>query len=314
MHIGSLPVWNYSNAELIETRKVFGIRRHLYKLPDLVRIHNLDSPVYFYHYEPEIVRKDPSVKRGLVISYPLLGGKMITDSDGKHVFKDAISQLVAYYCTLTMKSHSIVVATNNKAILDPRYSPSDVKLELDNVLINHRQVHDFIINSGYFETVNLKKVHHVGMSLGALTAILVVAATQWYSSLTAIVGGAPMSQIMGYSKEDIVKNYFEGAMWNMDLTKEELLKQIEVSLKNMDTEEAIKLIDKDKIRLVLALLDDSVPNHIFKKDVPNTGFQLKKFAGNPKTSVFPTSHRGTILAIPYLFWTIGKHIKKHGGI
>lgn len=314
MDIRPLPSWSYRNAELVETRNVFGVRRHLYKLPDAVRIHEVNSPVYFYHYEPSSVRKDRSLKKGLVISYPLLGGKMVFKDDGTSEFKDKLSQFVAYYCTQVHGANSIVVATDNKAIFNPSYTPHDIKMELENVVLNHKQVHDFIKNSGWFENIDVTKVHHIGMSLGALTSILVVAFTQWYNSLSAVVGGAPLADIMAYSEERLVKDYFEGAMWNMDLTREKLIKKLQEKLGTIDTEEAIQMIETDKLRLVVALFDDSVPNNIFKKDEPNTGFNLAKLAGNPKTHKFPLTHKGTILAIPYLLWTIGNHMKKHGGI
>jgi hypothetical protein len=301
-----LPKWDYNRAELVETKKIYGLMRYLYKLPDVVKIHNVDSPVFFYRYEP----KQLTSPRGVFISYPILGGELICRS-GKYKFDGGEeAQIAAWYGTKVLGMHSIVVVTDNTILFKPEYNPSDIRLEIENIYLNHLQVRDFLMNSGWFENMDWEDLHHVGISLGALTAIIMAGLSQKYSTVSAIIGGAPLSEIFGYSQEQPVKNYFTGAMWNFDKSKEELINWLEKDLKIFDTHEAVAMLNRERVYLVLGLFDNSVPNNILKPQEPKTGFKLKEFAHNPKTDIFPTNHAGIVAALPIWLPRLTSHIKK----
>jgi len=294
----TLPEWDYTKAELIEEVRMWGVKRYLYKLPDAMQIHGTDSPIYFYHYEPvacELLKQ----KRSLVISYPILGGKMEI-TNGKSKFKDPASHFGAWFCATALQRNGIVVATNNQLIFQAGFTPQDVYLELQNVVYNHIQVHDFLINSGKFPKVNTTKFHHFGISLGALTAVAVAGITGRYKSLTAIMGGAPLSKVIAYSREKSVKDYFELAMINLHKTREELIADMDETFAEVDTYNAAQNIETDKVFLVLALFDDSVPNNILRPNEPKTGYILKEQLGDPKTDYYPTTHY--IMVGMVLFW------------
>jgi hypothetical protein len=301
-----LPKWDYNQAQLIETQDIHGIVRRLYKLPDIVQIHSQDSPVFFYHYEP----KNITSQRGIFISYAVLGGELKYENNKYKFVGGEEAQYMAWYGTKVLGMHSIVVVTDNNLLFNPLLNPNGVRLEIMNVYFNHLQMQDFLMNSGLFKTMDWEDVHHVGMSLGALTAIIVAGLSQRYATLTAVVGGAPFSEIFAYSDEQPVKDYFTGAMKNFNKTREELITWLEKGLKVFDTHEASALLKKERIYLVLGLFDDAVPNNLLRPKVPKTGFKLKKFANDPKTDVFPTNHRGIILGVPIWLPRMSMHIKK----
>jgi hypothetical protein len=304
--IPALPKWDYNEAELLETKKFQGVTRHLYKLPDIVKIHDIDSPVYFYHYEPI----DTKSKKSIFISYPILGGKLVHHNGGYKFEGGETAQVAAWYGTKILGMHSIVVVTDNTILFNPLYDPSNMRLELENVYLNHMQMQDFLKNSGWFEKMDWNDVHHFGISLGALTAITVAGLSKVYSTVTAVVGGAPLSDIFAYSQEQPVKDYFIGAMWNFDKTKQELMDWLERDLKIFDTHEAIQMIATERIYLVLALFDDAVPNNVLKPNEPRTGFKLQQFAHYPQTDMFPTNHPGIVAGAPVWIPRMTAHIKK----
>jgi hypothetical protein len=302
----AIPAWNYNEAELLETTRILGVKRTLYKLPDVMQIHGIESSVYFYHYEP-LASEKFNKKQPVFISYPILGGKMKI-TNGKSKFVDPASHSGAWFAATVLQMNAILVATDNKLMFQPTYKPEDVCLELKNIIYNHIQIHDFIINSIRFHYLDCSRFHHFGISLGAITATVVAGITQRYSTLTAVMSGASIADIMAHSQEKSVKEFFQQAMLNLGKTADELHTWLTQALQEIDTASVASTIDKHKVFLVLAMFDDTVPNNVLKSKEPKTGFKLKELMGNPKTDLYPTDHYIMIGMIPFWLPRMVKHI------
>lgn len=291
----------YDEIKLLYTEKLLlGVVRSFYEIEDQDPINGKISNIYFYHYATNKMKKSDKTFP-VVICYPIKGGK-IKNENGKKIFSDPIASWNAYMAALILRYNSIIVATDNKILLDPTLSPDDFNMEIKNIYLNHSYIHQLLKQKKMFPNVNTNNIHHIGVSLGSLTCIIVVNLLKQnnisdFRSMSCILAGTPISKILSESSETV--SYWEKICENFNKTKQEMIQWMEESL-IYDIDNSAKELKKykNRILLIIALFDKSVPNNILKPKQVKTGFNLWRLLDKPFTLWSPLGHCTSALLYP----------------
>ncbi len=138
--------------------------------------------------------------------------------------------------------------------------------------------------------VDPRRLGTLGISLGAIRNLLIMAAEPRLSANIVVMGGVDLASILLESREPGVLRYFRRRTRREGITREEACADIRRHLWS-EPGRIAGLIDPQRVILFLARFDDKVPLKY--------GQMLREKLGNPETHVLPGGHYTAMLYAPY---------------
>ena len=222
-------------------------------------------------------RRIPAGRPGpLILISPILGGDA-TDYLACHIFG-------RWACSLGISAFFLY---QDRSIL----SPDNDGLGLEALLRD--LVRDNIKTLRLFLTrpeVDPRRLGSMGISLGAIRNLLIIAAEPRLKANILVMGGVDLASILLESCEPGVLRYFRRRLRREGITREEACEDIRRHLSS-EPGRFVWRIDSERVILFLARYDDKVPLKY--------GQELREKLGNPDTHILPGGHYTAMLLAPY---------------
>ena len=133
----------------------------------------------------------------------------------------------------------------------------------------------------------------LGISLGAIRNLLLIAAEPRLKANVLCLGGVALPAIFRDSQEYGVTRYLERRYREDGVTKAEVCADIAQHLRSKPVA-FLRAISTERVLLILGRYDDKVPYA--------NGLLMKEGLGHPETYLLPAGHYTAILLAPYCAW------------
>lgn len=305
-YYGELENVDCSNiADLLQIKNFFFFKLYLYRLPDMYKVNDKDSPIYVYYFS--VGKKRPTVQ-----VTDILGGTMKWDEKKKKANTNyPIAFINAIICILFKRWNVYVVCTDNKGIFNDGDTPENFQLALKNVVYNNLQALKFI---KAFPTTDIDHIYAIGVSLGALTMAGVYGIEDSYKKAVLILCGHPLSTIISESDEGMVRNFWTRIMKLYNGNSMWTWNELQKALKN--SEDVFKYIPENTILQVRVDKEDtSIPNctqlwfNNWVKPKETIIIKYRKWLGRIH-KIFKNGHYQTLLSYPFLMYRTIKFLSK----
>ncbi len=138
--------------------------------------------------------------------------------------------------------------------------------------------------------VDDERLGSLGISLGAIRNVLLIATDPRLRANLLCIGGADLPEILRTSNEPGVLGYFRRRRRREGISRERACVEIERALQS-DPARVAESIDPRRVTMILARFDDKVP-------IAN-GRLLWEMLGRPETYVLPAGHYTALLLSPF---------------
>lgn len=138
--------------------------------------------------------------------------------------------------------------------------------------------------------VDPRRLGTLGISLGAIRNLLIIAAEPRLTANILVMGGVDLASILQESCEPGVLRYFKKRTRREGVTRDEACDDIRRHLSS-EPGRFVGRIDSERVILFLARYDDKVPLKY--------GQMLREKLGNPETHILPGGHYTAMLLAPY---------------
>ena len=222
-------------------------------------------------------RRIPEGRPGpLILISPILGGDA-TDYLACHVFG-------RWACSLGISAFFLY---QERSILSPDLDGLGLEALLrDLVRDNIKTLRLFLTRP----EVDPRRLGSLGISLGAIRNLLIIAAEPRLKANIVVMGGVDLASILLESREPGVLSYFRRRTRREGITREEACDDIRRHLWS-EPGRFVDRIDSERVILFLARYDDKVPLKY--------GQRLREKLGNPETHILPGGHYTAMLLAPY---------------
>ena len=148
------------------------------------------------------------------------------------------------------------------------------------------------------------RVGSLGISLGAIKNVVLMAVEPRLSANVLCMGGADLGKILILSQEGSVLRYLEQRGARDSMTREEICAEVRRNYK-AEPGRFAESIASDRVLLFLGSLDNKVPY--------KTGKALREKLGEPETYILPLGHYTAILAAPFAAGKMFSFLKRRFG-
>lgn len=212
----------------------------------------------------------------LILISPILGGDA-TDYLACHIFG-------RYACGLGISAFFLY---QDRRILSPERDGLGLEALLRDLVRDNIKVLRLFLDRS---EVDSRRLGSLGISLGAIRNILIIAAEPRLRANILVMGGADLPSILLESREPGVVSYFRRRRRREGITRGEACEEIRRHLSSEPGRFA-QLISRERVILFLARYDDKVPLKY--------GKLLRERLGNPETYILPAGHYTALILAPY---------------
>jgi dienelactone hydrolase len=217
-----------------------------------------DSPITAEYYQPTGEGPWP-----VAIVLPILnGGKELVRPFATHFVKHGYAAI-------------IVDTVQRKTLLEDLGHP---ELAIRQTVLRHRRVIDWAATRPELDTT---RVVVFGASLGGFNAFLLAALDERVRAVAPALAAADLPSVLTTSNENRIASAIEAAKKDMGLDQAGMLDYLEQGIET-DTSLLARHVDPERVLMVIAKYDKSVPNEKQR--------ELREIMGQPAAIILPTGH------------------------
>lgn len=189
----------------------------------------------------ELYKTNKEGQNPVVLLIPPLGGITRVDTD------------IAVY--LANKGVNTIIAVNPEDIADVKRPVDDIDGFLIRTTISMRILLDFAEEQSFIDS---NKVGAFGASLGGIRLLTLLGVDDRVDASVVYVGAGNIPEVLAHSEQDVIQNYREHKLKELQITQEEYLDLLS-QVVTVDPLNQVHYIDPENVFLKISNKDKSVP-------------------------------------------------------
>jgi dienelactone hydrolase len=189
------------------------------------------------------------------------------------------------------------IVHNRRVKIEQTQSAEEVEAYFRQTVLDNRQVLDYLVTR---PEVDPNRLGCLGLSLGALKAVLLAAVDRRIQCAVVGLAGGSIADIALNSREKRLRNYID-QLQAMGVPSDMIHTELQGKVQT-DPLRLAPYLDAGRTLLFLAAFDQVVPAW--------TGKQLRRALGRPQTIYLLAGHYTSYLYLPYAQWEALRFVKK----